>query len=721
MATVYLAREPRHDRRVAIKVVLPEYTPSLGADRFLREIRIIAGLAHPYIVPLLDSGEADGCLFLVTPFAPDGSLRDRMGAEQRLRVDQALHIARDVGEALDFAHAQGILHRDVKPDNILFASGHALLADFGIARTMNVLAGGPTTTAGLTLGTPEYMSPEQAAGDDALGPASDVYSLACVTYEMLAGEPPLRGENARTTLAKQVTETPLPIRFHRPDAPIAVEIALQTALAKDSALRFPSAGSFVAALEGRGPRVAAQTNPNFIQRAIAVLPFTNASSDPENEYLSDGLTDELIDALVRVDGLRVISRPSAFALKGKRLDVRTIGAMLGCAWVLEGTVRRAGQHLRVTARLSSTDDGQLMWSERFDRTFDDVWAIEEELARTIVSTLRATTLATYADPVPKRYTQSVAAYRLYLQGRYEWNKRTPDGIEQAIRLFSEAVAADPAYAPAYAGLSDAYALRIDYRSIAVDEGHRLAKEYALRAIALDDTVAEAHCSLAWTTFIHDWDWATSRKAFLRAIDLNPAYATAHQWYAFWLAAHRRLDDALAEASLSLELDPASVSIRRTMGHTCFYARRYDLARYHLHRAIAMHPTGEETYRVLGMSLAVDGQLADSERVLREAMLLADVTPFTASTLAYTLARAGKVDEAAQIERDLQAAASRGYVSPVCFATIALGRGDLASAIDWAERAVEERRGWVVYFGVNPLLDPLRGDARFASLILRLGL
>jgi serine/threonine-protein kinase len=716
MATVYLAFEPRHERQVALKVLHEELAASLGAERFNQEIRIAGRLAHPHIVPLIDSGAAAGQLYYVTPYIRDGSLRDRLTARGTLPIDEALRITQEVGDALDFAHRQGFVHRDVKPENILFSDKHALLADFGVACALE--ANERMTTAGVTLGTPEYMSPEQAAGESDVGPGTDVYALACVLYEMLAGQPPLRGESPRATIAKHVTEAPPPIRVHRPDAGAALERALTRGLAKDPNERFRSIADLIAAVsdEGAAPRVGA---PLASTRAIAVLPFVNASSDPENEYLSDGLTDELIDALSRVDGLRVVSRPSVFALKGRQLDARAIGATLGCSWVLEGTVRRAGPRLRVTARLASTSDGQTLWSERFDRTFEDVWAIEEELARTIVSTLRATALATLADPVPKRYTENVAAYRLYLQGRYEWNKRTPEGIDQAIARFNAAVAEDPRYAPAYAGLSDAYAIQLDYRSIPVDEGHRLANAYAQKAIALDDTLAEAHSSLAWTTFIHDWDWEASRRGFVRAIELNPAYATARQWYAFWLAAHGRLDEARSEAALAVELDPASVSIRRTMGHASYYARDYADARYHLRRAIAMHPTSEETHRVLGLSLAAQGDLAEAERVLREALRLPEVTPLTQSTLGYVLARAGKHAEARAIERDLTAASNRGYISPVCFALLALGLADHPTFFDYAERAFQERRGWVVYFRVNPILDPARGEPRFNDIVARL--
>jgi serine/threonine protein kinase/tetratricopeptide (TPR) repeat protein len=719
MATVYLALDRKHDRKVAVKVLAPDLASSLGAERFLREIRIAAGLTHPHILPLIDSGERDGVLFYVTPFITGGSLRQHLDSQRRLPLEEAIRIVREVGAALDYAHREGFLHRDVKPENILFADGHAVLADFGIARAWGS-GGSGGTEVGVTLGTPEYMSPEQAAGERALGGASDLYSLGCVLYEMLVGEPPFRGSGAQATLAKQLTASPQPLRATRPELPPGIERVLGRALAKDPRERFPSAAELVSALQASTQPGPARP-PSAIGRSIAVLPLVNASPDPENEYLSDGITDELINALAKVDGLRVASRTSVFALKGKPQDIRATGALLGAAWVLEGTVRRAGDRLRVTAQLSSTDDGRLLWSERYDRTFADVFAIEEEIAKTIVDTLRTTSFAELAAPAPRRYTESLKAYGLYLKGRYAWNQRTQEGVAEAIGLFQQAIEEDSRYAPAYAGLSDSYALQLDYRSVPVAEGFARAKSYARQALELDDSLAAAHASLAWSLFIYDWDFAGARREFQRAVELDAGYATAHQWYAFWLAAHGELDQALVEAHTALELDPASVSIRRAVGWIYYYARRYDQARYHLTRAVAMNPTAEETYRVLGLVLSQLGHAAEAERVIREGMELPGTGTYTVATLAYVLGHDGRRPEAAALLGELERQGREGYVSPVAFATVHLGLGDLAAALDWAERAYQERRGWLVYFAVNPLLDPLRGEPRFQALVERMRL
>jgi len=719
MAVVHLAEEKKHARKVAIKALRPEFTASVGAERFLREIGIAARLSHPHIVPLIDSGESDGQLYYVSPFIPGGSLRDRLLVERKLPLRDAQRIAQEIGAALDYAHRNGFVHRDVKPENILFADGHALLADFGVAHAIACPGTETLTEGGLAVGTPAYMSPEQATAEENLTGASDVYSLACVVYEMLAGEPPFHGGTQRSIMSRHVMETPRPLRVLRPDAPPGVEQAVARALAKRPVERFPGAMEFVNALNS----LATDEGRHFSAtvRTVAVMPFVNASPEVENDYLSDGITDELIDALAKVEGLRVASRTSVFALKGKPQDIRAIGALLGASVVLEGTVRKSGERLRVTAQLTSAEDGRLLWSQRYDRTLSDVFAIQDELANTIVTTLRATWFADLDQPVSKRYTQSVVAYGLYLKGRFAWNKRTQEGVLEGIEYFEQAIAEDPGYALAYTGLADSYALQIDYRNVAVKNGFVRAKENALKALQLDDTLAEAHASLAWTLFIYDWDWAAAGREFRRSIELDSRYATAHQWYAFLLASQGRLEEALVEAHTAQELDPASISIRRALGYVYVYARRYDQGQYHLSRAVAMNPAAEESYRVLGLTLALHGQFDEAERVLREATGLSGAGTYTRVTLAYALAMGGRRDYAEALLKELEEKLKHDYVSPVELATLNIGLSNPDKALDWAERALEERRGWMAYLKVHPIVDPLRGNPRFVALMEKMRL
>ncbi len=718
MATVHLAEERKHKRKVAIKVLKPEFSASVGAERFMREIGIAAQLSHPHIVPLIDSGMSDGALYYVSPFVAGGSLRDRLNREKQLPIDDALRIVTEVGTALDYAHRNGFVHRDVKPENILFADDHALLSDFGIAHVHAKNASDKITLDGLALGTPEYMSPEQASGESEVGVPGDVYGLACVFYETLAGEPPFRGATPRATMAKQVTERARPLRALRPDAPSGFERVLEKALAKDPSQRYQTISEFCESLA----RARSEPNRPFMMtaRSIAVLPFVNSSPDPDNEYLSDGITDELINALAKVDGLRVASRTSVFALKGKAQDVRAIGALLEVTEILEGSVRRSGDNLRITTQLTSSEDGRLMWSERYDRKLHDVFAIQDEIARTIVTTLRSTSFANLSPTATNRHTENVQAYGLYLRGRYAWNKRSSAGVTEGIKFFEEAIALDPTYALAYTGLADSYSLHLDYRNVPVHEGHEKAKFYARKAIALDESLAEAHASLAWSLFIYDWRWEEAAREFRRAIELDPRYAAAHQWYAFMLASDGNFDQALIEAHTAQENDPASVSVRRSLGYTYVYARKLDQARYHLDRAIAMNPTAEESYRLQGMVLTFQKQYEAAERVLREGLTFApEYANTTRATLAYSLALAGDKSYAERLVGEFEERLKTDYVSPVDLAVTNIGIGNKQRALDWVERAIDERRGWAAYLRVHPVVDSLRDEPRFNELVKRM--
>jgi serine/threonine protein kinase/tetratricopeptide (TPR) repeat protein len=719
MATVYLAQDIKHGRPVAIKVLDRAVATGAVPERFLREIRIAAKLTHPQIVPLHDSGESNGSLYYVMPYLGCESLRDRLQREGRLPVAEALRIARAVGAALDYAHRQGVVHRDIKPENILLHEGEAMVSDFGVARAVSGVAREGVSEPGIAIGTPAYMSPEQASADHELDGRSDIYSLGCVLYEMLAGQPPFAGTSARATMARHVVEPPPALRALRTDAPVAVEQALIRALAKDPADRFATAAEFCRALDtspGGAGSATGEIESVRDHRAIAVLPFVNASSDPDTEYFSDGMTDELIDALTEVAGLHVASRTSVFAYKGKQTDIRTIGALLNSTVVLEGTVRKSGRRLRISARLTDVAHGRHLWSQRYDRDVEDVFAVQDEIAQTIVNTLRATLLGELGDPTPRRYTSNLTAYNLYLKGRYCWNKRTQEGIAEGIRYFESAIAADQSFALAYTGLADCFALQLDYRGVPVADGMRRAKEFAMQALALDDSLAEAHTSLAWVRFIYEWDWEGAEKSYHRAIELNPRYATAHQWYAWLLVALGRVEEALAEGRMAVDLDGASVSIRRGLGWLYYYARRYEEAADQLKRALAMNPTAEESHRVLGLVYTQQGDYAAAETELREAIEISAESTYAAAGLGYLSAVRGQSAEARTILTRFYTESRERYVSPVAFATVHAGLGEADLALDWIERAHQERRGWLVYLKVEPLLDPLRSHPRFARLL-----
>ncbi len=722
MASVYLAEDLRHGRKVAIKVLLPAPGHSYEPQRFLREIRIAARLSHPQILPVHDSGECDGLLYFVMPYAGCETLRDRLQREGQLPIDAALRITRAVGTALGYAHRHHVIHRDIKPENILLQEGEPVVADFGVATAMSA-AGGDNiyiTDRGFAVGTPAYMSPEQASAERDLDGRSDLYSLACVLYEMLAGQPPFTGSGARETMARHAIEPPVSIRSLRPTVPLGVELALQRAMAKSPSDRFATMAEFCDALLVPAPTVTPMIGAAD-QRSIAVLPFVNSSADPENEYFSDGMTDELITALSKVEGLQVASRTSVFALKSLREDVRTLGSRLNVATVLDGTVRKAGNRIRITVQLSRVSDGRLLWSERYDREMSDVFAIQDEIAGTIVRTLRATLLGDLGDPTPVRYTANVKAYSLYLKGRFCWNRRTQEGIREGIQYFEQAIAEDPEYALAYSGLADSYALDLDYKGAPVFEGMERAKAEARKAIALDESLAEAHTSLGWVTFIYDWDWAGAEQQFRRAVELNPRYSTAHQWYSWFLAAMGRFEESLGHGRMAVELDPASVSIRRSMGWLQYYARQYDAALDNLRRGLAMNPTAEETHRLLGLVYMQQGSLDEATAAFKEALANSPNDTMALAGLGHVAVRRGRVDEARTILGELEARGRSRYVSPVPQAQLHVALGQRDRAFEWMDKAYQDRRGWLAYLKIEPLLDSIRDDARFQRMLERMRL
>jgi eukaryotic-like serine/threonine-protein kinase len=722
MASVYLAEDLKHGRKVAIKVLLPAPGHSYEPQRFLREIRIAARLSHPQILPVHDSGECDGLLYFVMPYAGCETLRDRLNREGQLPIDAALRITRAVGTALGYAHRHHVIHRDIKPENVLLQEGEPVVADFGVATAMSA-AGGDNiyiTDRGFAVGTPAYMSPEQASAERDLDGRSDLYSLACVLYEMLAGKPPFAGSGARATMARHAIEPPAPIRSLRPTVPLAVELALQRALAKSPSERFATMAEFCDALVAPAPTAVPMTGAPD-QRSIAVLPFVNSSADPENEYFSDGMTDELITALSKVEGLQVASRTSVFALKSLREDVRTLGSRLNVATVLDGTVRKSGNRIRITVQLSRVSDGRLLWSERYDREMSDVFAIQDEIAGTIVRTLRATLLGDLGDLTPVRYTANVKAYSLYLKGRFCWNRRTQEGIREGIRYFEQAIAEDPDYALAYSGLADSYALDLDYKGAPVFEGMERAKAEARKAIALDETLAEAHTSLGWVTFIYDWDWAAAEQQFRRAVELNPRYSTAHQWYSWFLAAMGRFEESLEHGRTAAELDPASVSIRRSMGWLQYYARQHDGALDNLRRGLAMDPTAAETHRLLGLVYLQQGSLDEAAAAFKEALANSPNDSLALAGLGHVAARRGRADEAMAILAELDAKAKLRYVSPVAQAQLYVTLDQRDRAFEWLDRAYQDRRGWLAYLKIEPMLDGVRDDARFQRMLERMRL
>ncbi len=449
MAVVYLARDVRHQRRVALKVLRPEFGAVLGVDRFQAEIRVTANLQHPNVVPLFESGEAAGQLFYVMPFIEGESLRDRLTRERQLPVEEALRLTCEIADALSYAHSLGVVHRDVKPENVLLAGGHAVVADFGIARAVSAAGGPRITGTGLAVGTPAYMSPEQATAESQIDGRSDQYSVACVLYEMLVGEPPYTGPTAQAILARRLTDPMPSLRAARDTVPDHVEGAIRRALGRATADRFATMRAFAEALS---TPVAAPPRP----RSVAVLPFVNLSADPENEFFADGITEDVIAQLAKIRALDVISRTSVMPFKGRQQGLREIAARLQVATLLEGSVRRAGDRVRIVAQLIDAGTDQHLWAETYDRQLTDIFAIQTDVALQIATALKAELSPAERTRIAREPTRDVQAYQLYLQGRHCLIRFTPDGMRQGIGYFEQGVARDPALAPAWAGIAFAW-------------------------------------------------------------------------------------------------------------------------------------------------------------------------------------------------------------------------------------------------------------------------
>jgi eukaryotic-like serine/threonine-protein kinase len=786
MSRVFAAEERAFGRNVVVKVLPPELSSAVSADRFRREIQIAARLQHPHIVPLLGAGEAEGLLYYTMPLVEGESLRERLQREKQLPIEDAVRIACEVGDALDYAHRHSILHRDIKPENILIEDGHAVVTDFGIARAL-LHAGGtePLTSTGLTVGTPAYVSPEQAAGEQELDGRTDIYSLACVLYEMLAGEPPFNAATAQAAIAKRFKEPVASLHSLRDAVPPALERAIVRALSLAPADRFPTARAFAEALSsavargrttkrgaaGRPHRASASRSARRVirspyriaaylvagviaalvayttwrwqsgsrrpsgdpgtqtavlatraaSRSIAVLPFVNMSADPENEYFADGMTEELINALTKVEGLRVPARTSSFAFKGKDLTIRAIADSLDVGSVLEGSVRRAANRLKVTAQLINAADGYHLWSETYERELKDVFAVQDEIARAIVTTLRVRLTGPAASGIVRQPTHNLEAYELYLKGRFAWSQRTSAALEQAARHFEQAIMRDSQFAQAHAGLADTFILLPLYGGVAPTEAWAKAKAAALMALELDSTLVEARTSLAYGTMKHDWAWEAAERGFKQAIALNPHYATARHWYGDFLTGRGRLEEALRELKRAQELDPLSRIIGSDLGRALLFQKRNAEAVAQLEQTVRLDPGFARARLWLATAYLQTGMRSEAVAQLQQSVELSGREPVAVANLAYAYAVTGNVSASSSLLAELRARARREYVLPSALAMAHMGQGDREEALASLKRAVDTRDPWLAENIFDPRFGSLSSDSRFPELLRRMGL
>jgi TolB-like protein/tRNA A-37 threonylcarbamoyl transferase component Bud32/tetratricopeptide (TPR) repeat protein len=751
MSRVFVATETSLGRRVAIKVLSPELANAMSAERFRREIQMVAQLQHPHIVPVFTAGDADGLLYYTMPFVEGETLRARLQRDGKLPVAEALSLFIELADALAYAHGRGVVHRDIKPENVLLSGSsgqHATLADFGVSRALSAASGaGRLTTQGLVLGTPAYMAPEQIAGDSGADERADIYSLGLVAYEMFGGASPFEAKSPQALLAAHVTVAPRPLNALRSDLPPALAALVMRCLQKDPADRPQSAADLAAQLRSVGsgahPARAVGTRRKravyvvaavsfvaafsavytVVHRAhakagaaagvaltsIAVTPFVNAAGNSSDDYLADGITDELTSALGKT-GLKVASRSSSFRFKGRKdLDDRQIGESLHVVAVLGGTMFSDGKTLRLTAHLTSTSDGSEIWSDKFDRAASGIFAMQDDLTREIMAKLNVTLKGTASG----HGTQNLAAYDLYLRGRYFWNKRSKSALDSAIKVFNEAVALDSTYALAYAGLADSWALMGTFGYGPPAEEFPRGRAAAEHAIRLDSTLAEPHVSLGMVAEFYEWDWERATREFDRAEALNPNYASTYLFRGWVSALNGDYEATLALQQRALALEPLSLTINARIGTLMLILGRYADAERQLLATLAL----DSTFGIARIEMA--NLYAAKRDYARAVPFLPDVTRGVAlgaaSTAANVYGRTGHADELRKLIAELSALRAKQYVPADGVIAAYAQLGNLDAAFAELERAVQARDWSALIIGMYPEYAPLRADPRWGKI------
>jgi serine/threonine-protein kinase len=675
---------------------------------------------------------------------------------------------REVADGLGYAHGLGVVHRDLKPENILFMGGHAVVADFGVATAVGVAGGHRLTETGVLVGTPAYMSPEQAVGDSRVDGRSDTYALGCVLYEMLAGDPPYAAPSAQAILARKLSEPPPPLATTRETIGPALESVVRRALARLPADRFDSplefaaaaatavtpdrparagarpagarawrrvpkarlltAGVVVLALVGivgllrqRGGRSPPPAERDGAPAAtLAVLPFENLGP-PDQEFFAAGMTDEITSRLDGVSGLALVPRRAAQRYVTSELTLRDIGRELGVEYLLVGSVRWAGGSeaptgVRITLELLRAADERQLWSTSYDRLINDIFEVQSDIAGQVVEKLGVTLALDEHSRLRAQPTTNHQAYTLYLKGRYHWNRRTEQNIQAALDYFEQAVNLDPGYARAWVGIADAWIFRGWYSQVAPREAFPRAASAVRRALEFDSTLAEAHASLAHIHFEFDHDWEAAEREYRRAIALDPRYATAHHWYGGFLSAMGRHADALREAEAARALDPLSLIVQTWVGLRHYFARDYDEAIAEYRKALDLDRDFAPAHWHLGWAYQQAGRLEEGVAEAREALDLDPESLLYVASLGHAYARAGMAPEARATLARLAAAAGERHVSAYHVAAIHAALGDTTAALGWLERAYEEQSPWVGYLAVDPRFDTVRSQPRFRRLL-----
>jgi len=728
MGEVYKAEDIKLKRTVALKFLTSQ---ALGSneekDRFMNEAQAVAALEHPSICTIHEIDQKEGKTFIAMGYIEGQSLKEKIESAP-LKLEEAIDIVIQVAEGLQEAHEKKIVHRDIKSANIMVTTkGQVKIMDFGLAKLAKVEQ---ITKDNITMGTLAYMSPEQARGEE-VDHRTDVWSLGVVLYEMVTGQLPFKGEYEQAVIYSILNEEPEPMRGLQAGLPKELEIIVNKALAKSPDSRYQNAGDILADLRKLSKELESmkeQPSTKKSQPSIAVLPFTNLSGDKEQEYFCDGMAEEIINALTHVESLRVVARTSAFVFKDKKEDIREIGKKLNVKTLLEGSVRKVGDRVRITAQLVNVADGYHLWSEKYDRNIgkeccpDDIFAIQDEISLAIVDKLKVKLLGEEKSALVKRYTDNLEAYNLYLKGRYFWNKRGEEDLKKGLECFKQAIEKDPNYALTYAGLADSYILLAEHSLLPPKDAFPRAKAAVIKALEIEETLVEAHTSLAFIKTLNDWDWMGAEKEFKQAIEFNPGYATAHQWYAEHLTMMGQYAEAIAELKRAQELDPLSLIIGVALAVTLFCgARRYDRVIEECQKVLEMDPNFGGALNVLGMVYRERAMYEEAIEAFQKARTFDEGNTWVMAELGHAYAASGNRSEAQKVLNELQQLSKRRYVPPDNIALVYLGLGKKDLMFEYLEKAYEDRSVGLSWLKADPIFDSLRSDPRFTALLKRIGL